>query len=407
MSLSIYTNARIITGLGDVIENGLLAVKHQQTQFTDPGRDGKPVKVVPALGDTLVYVGPADGYTEIAPDDEVVDLKGCTVLPGLVDASARLDTLPEAANDHVDNIGIAYRTYIALRHAAEALNSGVTTLKATGMPNNIDLALRDAVNKTMFFGPSIIATGPVYGVTDGKGHEIYGMIQASGCDALRTQARIHISRGISGITVQVTGDRLESLGGEYHKEMSDAEIRALTKQAEGAEKPVTAIASGDASITACLEAGVHCIQQGLRMSGSTVAAMKDGGAAFVPCLVASRGTDIADEHMDVVSRAIKAGVKVVAGTQILPSEPMDGTVAMVRELELLVEAGMSPMDAILAGTANAAKVIRAPGGVLKSGGKADFIAVEGRPDEDISALRSIVMVVKSGRRACRPLTRGF
>lgn len=399
MSRSIYKNARIITGLGQLIEDGALVVEHAHKEFEDPGREGKPVKLVPALQDQLAYVGPAEGAPQAAEGDEVIDLGGRTVLPGLIDCAARLDTLNPAANDHVDNIGIAYRTFISLRNAAEALNCGVTTLKAMGMPNNIDLGVRDAINKTMFFGPSILATGPVYGVTDGKGHEIYGMIQESGCDALRTQARIHISRGISGITMQVTGHRLASLGGEYHKEMSTPEMLALTKQAQGAEKPVTATASGDASVKACVEVGVHCVQEGYRISDEVLAAMKEADVSYVPCLVTSAGTDIAAEHLDVVRRAVKAGVQVALGTEMLPSQPMDGTVAVIREMELLVEAGMTPLEAIGAATAAAAQVAHCPGGVLKTGGKPDFIAVDGRPDEDIAAMRSVVMAVRGGRRA--------
>ena len=101
----------------------------------------------------------------------------------------------------------------------------------------------------------------------------------------------------------------------------------------------------------------------------------------------------------MVKRAIRAGVKLVVGTQILPSQPVDGTTAIVRELELLVQAGMTPAEALAAATTEAAKALRVKRGVLQTGGPADFLLVEGKPDQDISCMRRILAVVKEGRRA--------
>ena len=115
MSRSIYKNARIITGLGQLIEDGALVVEHAHKEFEDPGREGKPVKLVPALQDQLAYVGPAEGAPQAAEGDEVIDLGGRTVLPGLIDCAARLDTLNPAANDHVDNIGTAPSSACGMR----------------------------------------------------------------------------------------------------------------------------------------------------------------------------------------------------------------------------------------------------------------------------------------------------
>ena len=395
MSRTIYKNARIITGTGEVIENGMIVVNHKQKDFEAPAPDEEPVKIAPSTGDTIEYVG---AWADCWEAEETVDVSGNTVLPGLIDCAARLDTLYAGADDYVDNIGIAYRTYISYRNAAEALNCGVTTLRAQGMPNNIDIALKNAINKTMFFGPSILATGPIYAVTAGKGHEKYGLIECSGTDAFRAQMRIHVSRGLEGVTLQVTGDRLATLGGEYHKEMSDAEINALIKQAAGAEKPTAVRASGDLSVDSCIKAGAHCIQEGYWIGEALLTKMAERGVAYVPCLVTSAGTEMEAEHKAVVSAAIRAGVKIAVGTEILPSEPMAGTVAVIREMELLVEAGMSPMEAIQAATTSAAKVCKCKAGVLENGGKADFVIVEGKPDENISAMRNMKAVVKSGRR---------
>lgn len=394
--ITIYKNARILTGT-DLIENGILVVEHSQKDFEPPMNGEAPVKIAPSVTDKLVYVGTAAGFTEAA--DETVDVGGNTVLPGLIDADTRLDTLNPAADDRVDNIGIAFRTILSYRSAAEALNTGVTTLKAVGMPNNIDIALKNAISKTMFFGPAILATGPIYGVTAGKGSEKYGMIQASGTDELRAQMRIHLSRGLDGVTLQVSGNPLASLGGEYQKQMSDAEVSAMVKHAHGAEKAVAVNASGDPSVRSALDAGADIIQQGCRIGDKLLEEMAQNGTVYVPCLVSTLGTAVHEEHLDTVRRAVSAGVTIAVGTEILPSQPVDGTTAILREMELLVQAGMTPAQAIAAATCVAAKAIRSKAGTLKAGGSADFVIVSGKPEEEISAMRNLLAVVRSGRRA--------
>jgi len=397
MSITVYKNARIFTGK-EIIENGVIAVSHSHKEFVAPEQGKTPVKVAPALGDKLEYAGPQDGY-DCPEEAEVVDLSGCTVLPGLVDCAARLDTLNPASDDYINNIRTPFRTYIAYRSAAEALNAGVTTIRTMSMPNNIDLGLRDAINKTMFFGPTLLAAGPTYAVTAGYGHEKYGLIMKSGCDALRGEMRIHIARGVNGITLQVSGKPMESLNGEYRKEMSDAEVKALVKHAKGAEKNVLCIANGDPSVSISIEAGAYGILEGRRMSAENIRAMAEKGICYIPCLVATEGTEFEAEHKAVVAEAIKAGVKIGAGTEMLPSEPMDGTVAMIREIELLKECGMSNVEALQAATCTAAGISGSKAGFLAAGKAPDFIAVEGKPDEDLAALRKLVMVVKGGRRA--------
>lgn len=397
MSVTVYKNARIFTG-SQIVENGIILVSHNHKEFSAPAAGETPVKVVPALSDKIEYVGSAEGC-EIPEGAEIIDLTGCTVLPGLIDCAARLDTLNPASDDYVNNIRTPFRTFLAYRSAAEALNVGVTTIHTVGMPNNIDLGLRDAINKTMFFGPSILAAGPTYAVTAGNGHEKYGLVMASGCDALRREMRIHIARGLNGITLQVSGKPMDSLNGEYRKEMSDAEVHALVKHAKGAEKKVLAVANGDPSVSICLGAGIAGILEGRRIGKANLRSMAEKGVHYIPCLVASLGTEYEAEHKSVVAEAIKCGVKIGVGTEILPSEPIDGTVAFIKEMELLVECGMTPAQAIQSATSTAAEISGAKTGILAAGKAPDFIVAAGNPMDDISAMRNIVMVVKSGRRA--------
>lgn len=397
MSVTVYKDARIFDGV-KIIENGVLVVGHSQKEFVNLESGETAGKTAASLGDKLEYVGVANDEYKVFTDAEVVSLSGCTVLPGLVNCSARLDTLAAEADDYVDNIGTGYRTFIAYREAAEALNCGVTTIRTLGMPNNIDIGLKDAIAKTMFFGPTILASGPTYAVTAAHGREKYGLIMASGCDELRRAMRIHIARGLDGVTLQVSGAPLIELNGEYQQEMSNAEINALVKHAHGAGKIVTAVANGTPSVSACLNAEANVVLQGRRMSDENIIVMAEKGIGYVPCLVTTRGTKFEAEHRTVVAKAVKAGVKIGVGTEMLPSQPVDGTVAMIRELELMVECGITPFDVLKAATSAAAQLIGSGAGMLTTGGIADFIAVEGVPDEDIATMRKIVLVVKSGRR---------
>jgi imidazolonepropionase-like amidohydrolase len=106
----------------------------------------------------------------------------------------------------------------------------------------------------------------------------------------------------------------------------------------------------------------------------------------------------ADEHLASIRRAIAAGVTFCTGTDLLPSDPAGGTVATIREVELLVEAGLNPLQALQAATANSAKLcgLDAITGTLASGKAADLLVIDGKPDQQIRDLRNIQLVMKGG-----------
>ena len=107
-----------------------------------------------------------------------------------------------------------------------------------------------------------------------------------------------------------------------------------------------------------------------------------------------KGREAARTHRQGVTFAKEAGVKICVGTDLLPSDPVDGTNATVREVELLVECGLTPMEAIKAATANGAELcgLQDVTGTLKPGLMGDFIVVEGKPDENIHDLRNLRLV---------------
>jgi len=389
MSKTCYTNARILVGNGDIIDDGIIVVNHNQS-----------VGKLPVLADTLEFVGPQQDWV-LADDDEVIDCSGCTLLPGLYDVDTHLDLMNEKFDDYVDNIGPSYRTFVSFRNASEALNAGVTTLRITGMPDGIDLALKSVYSKNMVFGPTLFVSGPEYTTTQGFGSELYGTAQCSGADEFRGTARVNLSHGLDLLRLCISGRRLAALNGEYEKQMCDDEIKALTDLAHAFGKSISAHCAGDLSIRAALQHGVTSIEHGLKASRETVRAMAESGVYFIPALCATVDADAQtkNEHQEMVRMAIEEGVKICVGTDVLPSEPMDVTTAIIRELELLCDLGMTPMQAIIAATSNAAVLCSdSKCGTLKAGNRADFIAVKGNPDQNIQLMRDISLVVKHGRR---------
>lgn len=240
MAKTCYINARILVGNGEVIENGILVVRHEQST-------GK----LPVLSDTLEFAGPQQDW-ELSGEEEIIDCQGYTLMPGLYDVDSHLDTLNTSQNDYVDNLGTAYRTYISFRNASEALVAGVTALRITGMPDGIDLALKSAYQKNMVFGPTLFVSGPEYTTTAGYGTDVYGTEQCSGANAFRGAARVNLSHGLDLLHLCISSDRRSLTDGEYEKQMSDSEIAALTDLAHAFGKPVSAHCAGDASIQTAL-----------------------------------------------------------------------------------------------------------------------------------------------------------
>ena len=181
---------------------------------------------------------------------------------------------------------------------------------------------------------------------------------------------------------------------------------------------MAAHAGGDKPVQECVRLGVDCIEHGYVLSQATVELMAEAGTYLVPTLAVTHAFDYLEAHgspafqvekareaarfhKDSITRAIKAGVKIAVGTDLLPSDPLDGTNATVREVELLVEAGMTPLEAIKAATLNSAELCQVDHitGSLVAGKQADLIAVKGAPDREISDLRNLALVVKDGHIA--------
>ena len=386
-------------------------------------------------GTTIAYAGPAASAP--AEADVRVDLGGRTVLPGLFNCHVHLALRFPFTPYCVDEYGTpAYRAMVMYRRAVEALYCGVTTIRCTGECDYADTAIRDAIRAGMFFGPDILTAGPVILAHGGHGAGQWGSVECSGPDAFMRETRLAINHGVDLIKICTTGGMVGEYEGAETVQMTEEETKAVTAVAAEYGKIVAGHIGNDRAIQTALRCGVKSIEHGYMMNEETAAMLAESDAYLVPTLAVSAACDyleqhnnpryhiekirqIGKKHMQSAANAIHAGAKIAVGTDLLPSDPLDGTNATIREVELLVEAGMTNLQALTAATANSAKLCGVDKrlGTLEAGKDADLIAVSGKPDENISDLRGVEMVVKAGtlvrtelpgdtRRCFSPLAQG-
>lgn len=388
-----YVNCRIVDGTGKpAVENAVLITE----------------------GTKILYAGPAAAAPETGCGQ--LDMGGRTLLPGIFNCHAHLSLRFPFIDYRVDEYGTpGYRTMVMYRRAVEALFCGVTSLRVTGEADYCDTAVRDAINRGMVMGPRILTAGPIIVAHGGHGYDQWGTVECSGPYEFARETRRAISRGVDFIKICTTGGMMGEFEGAETVQMTLEETRAVTSVAAEYGKFVAGHIGNDRAIRTAVEAGIKSIEHGYILNEETAQIMARAGVWLVPTLTVSASCDylekhnnppyhiakiraIGKQHMQSASNAIQAGVRIAVGTDLLPSDPLDGTNATFREVELLTEAGMTNLEAIRAATLNSAELCGVAGitGTLEAGKEADILAVDGRPDDTITDLRKIAMVVKGG-----------
>lgn len=361
----------------------------------------------------ITALGPA-GTVRVTPPYRQIDVRGGTVLPGLIDAHVHLfhhgDPAPwRRFLEEPESLTMLR----GVHNARQTLEAGFTAVRVCGSRAALDLVLDRAIQEGLVPGPRIVGAGQTICTTGGHGH-LHG-IEADGVDAVRRAARLNIKRGARAIKLTVTagiatpGWRLPGTP-QFHV----AEIRAAVEEAEQAGIKVCVHAQGREGVRRSLAAGVHSIEHGYFLDDpESLEGMVQRGVFLVPTIVAyalvleradggipaeavSKARHAIDAHRESFQLALKAGVQMALGTDAGTEFNFHGDNA--REFELLVQNGMSPMDAILAGTRNAARLLGldAETGTLETGKAADLIAVPGDPLKEIGALRLVQLVFKGG-----------
>jgi imidazolonepropionase-like amidohydrolase len=396
MARTFLENCRIVDGTGKkAIESGVVVMDNESMLFTFVGRSDAP------------------DLPKKVEGDRSFDMHGNTAMPGLFNVHAHLALILPFTSYKVDRYNHAYWPLVLYRRAAEALNCGITTIRCVAEPYGADFAIRDAINKRMLWGPRIVAAGNMIIAHGGHSHHNIHSVECSGVPAFREAARDQIKRGADLVKIALTGGLSGSLEGFSDKQMTDDEVTAVVEVAHMAGKKVAVHIGGDKPIQDAVRLGVDSIEHAYVMSRETAGMMKVKGAWLVPTLAVThafsyleahgspeyqirKAREAAHTHWNAIQYAIEAGVNIAVGTDLLPSDPLDGTNATVREIELLVEAGMKPLDAIKAATSASAKLcgVDKATGSLEAGKEGDVIVVAGKPDEKISDLRNLLLVAR-------------
>ncbi len=389
------------------------------------GGQAIPDAVVVIEDDRFRAVGSASS-TPIPGGATVIQASDTWLIPGLMNMHVHFGlVLPGQAGAELAN---ETEAELALRMAAaarESLRAGVTTVRLTGEHGHVDLALKRAIDGGDAEGPRIFSAGETVQVTGGHGSEV-GEVANDGPYEFRKAVRREVRAGADWIKLAISGGIATPGGDIAASHMTRDEMDAVTDAAHRLGARVTAHSGSPSATLAVVEAGVDCIEHGYFLTPDVFRFMREHGTWYVPTILVSqpatlpfferigspswylaRVEAVGKRHWEALRTAIDAGVHIALGTDQLPHEPNDGTIATVREAEYYVEAGMTPLQALRSATIAPATMLGVADelGSIAPGKLADLVAVEADPTQDISALRTIRLVVKGGEVVRNDLAR--
>ena len=360
----------------------------------------------------------------IPKDIRLIDLGNSTLMPGLINAHEHpLLHENDYQTAHLKSSS-AYKALIGLKTHQGLLASGWTTIRVMG-DGDVFYANQDikkAIENKIFIGPRITGAAHYISITGGGGDINYmspeqtvlpdGLI-ADGPQEIIKAIRKEIKYGSDWIKIMVTGAFMSVGDNPENVSFSPEELKAAVNEAKRHGIPVAAHAHATEGINQAIRAGVRSIEHGTYLDEESISLMVKYGTFYVPTIYvgdyyANSGKLLAQEKNDdyylsyrsewlsMIEKAYLAGVKITVGSDLCGYgiEPS----LCAREFATLVEAGMTPMDAIKAGTIVGAELVGWDDelGSIESGKLADIIAVEGNPLEDISVLESPILVIKDG-----------
>ena len=356
----------------------------------------------------------------------LIDLSQATVLPGLIDSHTHIflqgeDPKQGGYDANILKYPLAFRAARATVSVRRALEQGFTTLRdvETEGAGYGDVGIKEAIEGGYIPGPRLFVSTLAISTTGGYPLEGYapelkmpkGVQIIDGPVEARKAAREQLDHGADWIKVYMTHRSWVGKNGELVSQptLTLEELKAIVDETHGWGKKVACHAYNGIGLQRALDGGCDSIEHGLEMTDAQIAQMVKQGTWYCPTLsvyytdwgpadtpAGQRDRKRASVHEQTFKKALKAGVKIVFGTDM---GGIPWTEPIAQEFPRMVEFGMSPMDAIKSATSRAAEMLDVAGqiGVLAPGALADVIAVPGDPLRDIKELGNVKFVMKDGK----------
>ncbi len=384
-------------------------------KLADPG-------VIVVVGKNIQAVG---SDAAIPPDAQIIDLGDATLLPGFIDAHVHLEG-QSSDNWYLDFYQEIFRfpaeqALYGAHYAKLTLEAGVTTVRDVGSDNYIALGLRNAIRAGMIPGPNMLVSNYAIGSTGGHADQDpfppqlvapHGVIQGicNGPDECRAAVRYQIKYGADVIKFMPSGGVLSLTDPVDNVQLTQEEMNAIISEAHAWSRKVAAHCHGDRAAKMAIAAGVDSIEHGTFLQDDTLLEMKARhvyldptlSAGYweskhldkVPPVVAAKARAAVAQIDQMVQHALKIGVPIAMGTDAGVGPHGQNAV----EFWLLARDGMTPAQALMAGTASGADLLGIAGqtGTLQPGKAADIVAVPGNPLADIRATQHPIFVMKQG-----------
>ena len=386
--------------------------------------------VVVIEGDKIIDVG---SNLSVPARFKVIDLGDVTLSPGFMDAHTHL-TFDFSGNYNERRLSeletnVSEMAFRCVPLARTTLEAGFTTVRdlgsgATNSHEFIDVSMRNAINRGVIPGPRMLVAAHGIGATGGHFDDTAGFRAmlfgrepdyrdgiADGPEEIRKAVRYQIKNGADVIKAAVSGGVLSPTDEVDTPQFTPAEIAALVDETHRLRKKIAVHCHGDQAAREAIEAGVDSIEHGSFLKPETLTLMKNKGIYLTPTLMATewimgkidnyppvlqvKAKAAAAARSEMFRNAIKIGVKISFGTDaaVFPHGQN------AKEFKLMVDLGMTPIDALKSATANTAELfgIASKVGTLEKGKLADIIAMPGDPMADITATERVSFVMKEGR----------
>jgi imidazolonepropionase-like amidohydrolase len=371
--------------------------------------------IVVVADDKIEAVKPYSEENLFGDCDQVIDCKGMTLLPGLIDCHINLVGLITSEQAY----GVVPRTVASsvlrgVNGGMNCINAGVTTLRVDSNGHHGTYALRDAFDAGQFAGPHMILPGRPICTTCGHGWN-FGNHIADGPWEVRKAVREEIMAGAEWIKLMITGGAGTSTERINDQQMCREEIFAGIDEAHARGKKCFAHLTVTKAIYEAVEAGIDSVEHGIYLDRDCAQMLKQtntplvptigvyrrlverGEKGLVPDYMYKKSLQIVDTHTKAFHHALDAGVRIIAGTDS-GQDWFPAGQSLLGELEIMNEEGLNNAETLRSCTSNAAKLLETPWiGCIKSGANADILVVNGNPMRNMRDIRNTMYVMRGGK----------